>query len=126
MGEATKVGSIAELEAMVGKELGPTGWKSIDQARVDSFAETTEDHQWIHVEELIDFGGFAHVLNYGYGKVRFPSATPVGTRLRMRLKIGAVEPAPGGVQATLIQTFEMEGGEKPACVAEALARVYEG
>jgi acyl dehydratase len=148
---AIKVMSLDQLEGLVGEKLGPTEWKLIGQERIDGFAEVTEDHQWIHVdaeraaegpfggtiahglltlslgpamtEELILFEGFPHVLNYGYGKVRFPAPTPVGSRVRMRLGIASVEPVPWGVQLTVTQTFEREGTEKPTCVAEALARI---
>ena len=151
---AIKVSSIAELEALVGAELGPTEWKVVDQPRIDTFAEVTEDRQWIHVdteraaagpfggtighglltlslgpamtEELLQLEGFPHTLNYGFGKVRFPSPTPVGSRVRMRLGITAVEAVVGGVQLTVSQIFEREGGEKPICVAEGLARIVEG
>ncbi len=145
--------SIAELRALLGRELGPTAWRDVDQARVDAFAAVTEDRQWIHVdqaraaasplgspiahglltlslapafvEELISFGGFAHALNYGYGKVRFPAPVPVGSRLRLRLTLAAVEDTGDGAQLTLAQRLECDGIEKPVCVAEALARVVE-
>jgi len=150
----TRVGSVAALEALVGKELGPTDWKEVDQERIDAFAEATEDRQWIHVdperaaagpfgttiahglltlslgpalmEELLVFEGFAHVLNYGYGKIRFPAPTPVGSRLRMRLGVTSIERVAGGGQLCVTQTFEREGAEKPVCVAAALARLIEG
>lgn len=149
----TRIDSIAALERLVGKELGPSEWKSLEQDRIDTFAEVTEDRQWIHVdperaaagpfgttighglltlslgpammEELIVFDGFAHVLNYGYGKVRFTAPAPVGSRLRLRLGIASIDPVAGGAQLTVTQTFEREGGEKPVCVAEALARLVE-
>jgi acyl dehydratase len=151
---AIKVSSVAELEALVGTELGPTEWKTVHQTRIDTFAEVTEDRQWIHVdteraaagpfrgtighglltlslgpamaEELIVFEGFPHTLNYGFGKVRFPAPTPVDSWVRMRLVISSVEPVAGGVQLTMTEIFEREGGEKPICVAEALARIVEG
>jgi acyl dehydratase len=147
------VSSIEQLEELVGRELGPTEWQTIDQERIDAFAEVTGDRQWIHVdparaaagpfgstighglftlslgpvlmEELLRFEGFAHVLNYGYGKVRFPSPTPVDSRIRMRLGITSVERVAGGAQLTVSQTFERDGGEKPTCVAESLARIVE-
>jgi acyl dehydratase len=152
---STKVhpGSAAELRALVGSVLGPTGWYTVDQSKVDAFAEATEDRQWIHidpsraaasplggtivhglftlglgphfVEELVSFDGFAHSLNYGYGRVRFPSPFPVAGRIRMHLSIDAVDEVRGGVQLTSTQTFELEGAEKPVCVAESLARFVE-
>jgi len=145
--------SASELRALVGSVLGPTEWYTVDQSKVDGFAETTEDRQWIHtdparaassplggtivhglltlslgprfIEELISFDGFAHGLNYGYGKVRFPTPFPVGARVRMRLSIDAVDEVRNGLQLTSTQTFELEGAEKPVCVAESLARFIE-
>jgi acyl dehydratase len=145
--------SAADLQALVGTVLGPTEWYLVDQAKVDHFASSTEDRQWIHVdpvraaasplggtivhglftlslgprflEELISFDGFAHSLNYGYGKVRFPAPFPVGGRVRMKLSIDTVEEVGGGVQLTSTQTFELEGASKPVCVAESLGRFVE-
>ena len=145
--------TVAELHALQGTELGPSRWIEVTQAKIDAFAELTGDHQWIHVdperaasspmgstiahglltlslapafmEELMDFGAFAHGLNYGYEKVRFPAPVPVGSRLRMRATVVAVEDVPGGAQATIAQTLEVEGGTKPVCVAQAVARFYE-
>jgi acyl dehydratase len=77
------------------------------------------------VEELVSFDGFAHSLNYGYGKVRFPAPLPVGARVRMHLSIDAVDEVRNGVQLTSTQTFELEGAEKPVCVAESIARFVE-
>ena len=153
MTERLAPASVAELRAMIGVVLGPTAWYLIDQPRVDRFAEVTEDHQWIHLDteraaasplggtivhglltlslgprfvgELISFEGFAHSLNYGYGRVRFPAPCPVGSRVRMSLSIDSVEEVPGGAQLTSTQTFELEGASKPVCVAESLARVVE-
>ena len=153
MSGALRPDSSAALRDLVGSVLGPTGWYEVDQAKVDGFAETTEDRQWIHVdparaaaspfggtivhglltlslgprllEELISFDGFAHSLNYGYRKVRFPAPFRVGGRIRMRLSIDAVDAVPGGVQLTSTQTFELEGAQKPVCVAESLARFVE-
>lgn len=151
MATAANPGSIDELRALIGERLGPTEWKLVDQARIDAFAEVTEDRQWIHVDparaaagplgstighglltlslgpvlsgELLSFDAFAHALNYGYGKVRFPAPVPSGSRLRMQLEVLSVEEQPGGVQVAMLQSFEREGGEKPVCVAEALTRL---
>ena len=68
--------------------------------------------------------GVAFGLNYGYDKVRFPAPLPVGSQVRMRATLTAVDDVPGGVQVTVTQTFEREGGDKPVCVAESLARFY--
>ena len=75
---------------------------------------------------LLSLEGFAFALNYGYNRVRFPAPLPVGARLRMRASLAAVDDIPGGAQITIVQTFEVEGSEKPVCVAESLARVYVG
>ena len=140
--------NVAELHGLEGTELGPTGWVEVTQDKIDAFARVTGDHQWIHVdperaasspmgstiahglltlslapafmEELLDFGAFAHALNYGYEKVRFPAPVPVGSRLRT---LTTVEDVPGGAQATITQTLEVEGGEKPCFVGDSVTRV---
>ena len=145
--------SVADLRALQGTELGPTDWLDITQDMIDAFAQVTGDHQWIHVdperaaaspmgstiahglltlslapafmEALMAFDGFAHALNYGYDKVRFPAPVPVGSRLRMRATITEVAEIPGGAQVTTTQTIEREGGDKPVCVAQSVARFYE-
>src|SRR5919107_5973257 len=141
-----------ELKSKIGEELGVSDWHEVTQERVDAFAEATEDFQWIHVdaERARDtpFGGtiahglytlslgpkfsyamfsvdnIAFGLNYGYEKVRFPAPVPVDSKVRMRAELLEVDDIPGGVQFKVKQTFEVEGGEKPVCVAESLARVY--
>ncbi|GGN22481.1 MaoC family dehydratase [Streptomyces fuscichromogenes] len=144
----------AELRALVGVELGPTDWHTVDQAAIDAFAALTGDHQWIHVdpgraaaspfgstiahglyslsrtprfmEELMAFDGFAHSLNYGYDRVRFVRPLPVDSRIRMRaLVLSADEAAPGRVQLLTRLTVEAEGAEKPVCVAESIGRFTE-
>jgi len=70
--------------------------------------------------------GFAFGVNYGVNRVRFPAPLPVGSKVRMRMKLASIEDIPGGAQITTELTFEREGGEKPVCVAESLARVYGG
>ena len=145
---------IDELKAKVGEELGVSDWHEVTQERVNAFADATEDHQWIHVDEeraketpfggtiahglytlslgpkfsysMFSLEGFTFGLNYGYDKVRFPAPVPVGSRVRMRATLAKVDEVPGGLQFTITQTFEIEGSEKPACVAESLARVYGG
>ncbi|HEV7752134.1 MAG TPA: MaoC family dehydratase [Baekduia sp.] len=145
--------TVADLRALQGTELGPTEWYDITQERIDAFAAATGDFQWIHVdparaagsplgstiahglftlslgakfmEELMAFDGFAHSLNYGYEKVRFPAPVPVGSRLRMRATITDVADVPGGAQITTTQTMEVEGGGKPVCVAASVGRFVE-
>jgi acyl dehydratase len=148
----TTVSGMDGLRAAVGAELGVTDWHEVTQAEIDAFADVTGDHQWIHVDReraaqtpfggtiahglftlslapamtdsLLAFDGFAFALNYGYNRVRFPAPLPVGSRVRLRATLTAVEDVPGGAQITIVQTFEREGFEKPVCVAESLARVY--
>ncbi len=145
---------VEDLKASVGQEIGVSDWYEITQAEIDRFAEATDDHQWIHVDaeraKDTPFGGtiahglltlslgpkfayslytvenVAFALNYGYEKVRFPAPVPVDSKLRMRATVASVDDVPGGVQLRVTQTFEIEGGEKPVCVAESVARVYPG
>lgn len=146
--------TIAELVALTGQELGPTEWHTLTQAEINTFADVTDDHQWIHVdeeraaagpfgttighglftlslgpkfmEELMAFDGFAHSLNYGYDRVRFPNPRPVGSRVRMRATITNVNStAPGTAQITTSQVFEGDGFSKPICVAESIGRFTE-
>ena len=141
-----------ELRAAVGEELGPTDWLEIDQKRIDLFAEATGDHQWIHVDpekaaagpfgttiahgyltlsllpyfspRLLSVEGVRMGVNYGSNKVRFPSPVPVGSRLRASARLAEVTDVPGGVQLVTVVTIEREGGSKPSCVAETVARYY--
>ncbi|NEA98938.1 MaoC family dehydratase [Streptomyces sp. SID13726] len=144
----------ADLKALVGAELGPTDWHTVDQDAIDGFADLTGDHQWIHVdperaaaspfgstiahglyslsrsprfmEELMAFDGFAHSLNYGYNKVRFVHPLPVDSRIRMRATVvSADEAAPGRVQLVTLLIIEAEGVDKPICVAESIGRFTE-
>lgn len=147
---AQSFASAAELEAAVGKPLGHSDWLTIEQDRVNLFAEATEDHQWIHVDvERAKEGPFgapiAHGyltlslvsaflpqllvvptakmgVNYGCNKVRFPSPVPVGSRIRGGGEIVSVDEVKGGVQVVVRVTVEIEGGAKPACVAETVSR----
>jgi acyl dehydratase len=143
-----------EIKARVGEELGVSDWHEVTQEDINTFADVTGDHQWIHVDieraketpfggtiahgyyilslapkfsyELWTVEGFVFALNYGVNKVRFISPMPVGGKIRMRAKLGSVEDVPGGVQIMTELTFEREGGEKPVCVAETLMRGYTG
>jgi acyl dehydratase len=137
-----------ELPRMAGAELGTSDWLEIDQDRVNRFADATGDHQWIHVDversAAGPFGGtIAHgyltlsllpylgsqvfsletpgaKLNYGVNKVRFPSPVRVGSRIRSHVVMGEVTALPAGTQLTLRHTIEIEGQDKPACVAETV------
>jgi acyl dehydratase len=148
----TTIDGLDQLRSMDGQELGVSDWHDVTQERVDAFAEATNDFQWIHVDperaKETAFGGtIAHGLytlslgpqfcdamwkiegisfglNYGYDKVRFPAPLPVGSRIRMRATLTSVADVKGGLQFTVSQTFEREGGDRPVCVAEAVGRVY--
>jgi acyl dehydratase len=134
--------------------LGTSDWHEVTQEDIDTFADVTGDHQWIHVDpdraratpfggtiahgyytlslaprlsdQILRLDGFAFGLNYGLNRVRFPAPVPVGKRVRMTSKLAKLEDIPGGAQITFENTFEVEGGEKPVCIAESLARVYTG
>jgi len=143
-----------ELKKAQGDQVGPSEWHEVTQDAIDTFADVTGDHQWIHVdpkrakdtpyggtiahgyytlslaprfsEQILKLEGFAFGVNYGLNKVRFPAPLPVGGKVRMKAKVASVEPIQGGAQLALELTFEREGGDKPVCVAETLARVYAG
>ncbi|HEY2096917.1 MAG TPA: MaoC family dehydratase [Pseudonocardia sp.] len=144
---------IEELKALAGSDLGATAWREITQGRVDTFADATDDHQWIHVDperartgpfgttiahgyltlsliiplfgELLEIRGTSMSVNYGLDKVRFPSPVPVGGRIRLRGTVDSVDEIGGnGVQMALTFQIEVEGSAKPACVAQALFRHY--
>ena len=133
-----------------GLELGPSRWVEVDQERVDRFAGSTEDSQWIHVNreraaagpfgttiahgfltlsllpelwfELFGDGGYHVTINYGVNKVRFPAPVPVPSRVRASFRVGEVVDVEGGQQALIAATIEREGHEKPVCVAELVFR----
>src|SRR3954471_11939057 len=143
------VNGIDDLKARVGEELGVSDWHQVTQTGIDAFAEATEDHQFIHVDPecaketpfgstiahglytlslgpkfsyaMFTVDNVAFGLNYGYDKVRFPAPVPVDSKVRMRAELMSVDDVAGGVQLKIRQTFEIEGGEKPVCVAEAVS-----
>ena len=148
-----EVTGLEALRALVGTELGRSGWFEIGQDRIATFADATDDHQWIHVDPAraareSPFGGtVAHgfltlsllpsmladvlvmvdaklVVNYGLNKVRFPAPVPAGSRVRAAIVLAALEDEHGSSQLTLDVTVEREGGTKPVCVAEFLVRRY--
>ncbi len=144
---------LAELKAAEGQDLGTSDWHEVTQKDIDTFADVTGDHQWIHIDterakatpfggtiahgyytlslapmftdQVFELEGFAFALNYGLNKVRFPAPLPVGKKVRMRAKLKELTDIPGGAQMNVEVTFELEGGEKPVCVAATLARDYE-
>ena len=147
------ISGLEELKSRIGDELAVSDWREVTQEDIDTFAEVTGDDQWIHVDteraketpfggtiahgyytlalaprfsyDLLRMDGITFGLNYGLNKVRFPAPLPVGSRVRMRMELVDVEDIPGGAQVTMRYTFEREGGDKPVCVAEAVARFFE-
>ena len=148
----TNVETLDELASFVGKQLGTSSWVEVDQARINGFADATDDHQWIHVDpERAKSGPFGTAIahgyltlslapvllnkvirvdntkfgvNYGCNKVRFPSPVPVGADLRMGVAVAAVEDVEGGVQVTYDLVMEVRDAPKPACVAQVVYRYY--
>ncbi len=147
----TTFASLDELRRASGQHLGWTDWVDITQERVNRFADATGDHQWIHVDveraraespfggpiahgyltlavsnlflpQLLDVPGASAGVNYGTGKVRFPSPVPIPSRIRGGAEIIAVDDIPGGLQTTITITIQVEGRDKPACVVESLSR----
>ena len=144
--------TLAELQALAGQELGTSDWITVDQARIDLFAQATGDEQWIHTDPVraaagpfgatvahgfltlslipLLFDSGLHVadvrmgINYGLNRVRFAAPVRVGSRLRGRFKLLSYEPLEGGAQLVVEATVEIEGSSKPACVAETVSRRY--
>ncbi len=141
-----------DLAAHVGQEMGVSDWVLIDQERVNKFADATGDHQWIHVDvekatklmggtiahgyltlslipmlnqQISHINNVKRGINYGCNKVRFTSPVPAGAKVRARAKLIAADPMDGGgVRLTNQVTVEIEGQERPACVAETMSIVY--
>ncbi|QFR01384.1 MaoC family dehydratase [Streptomyces phaeolivaceus] len=146
------VNGIDELKKLAGSDLGASEWIEVTQERIDTFADATGDHQWIHVDpekaaegpfgapiahgyltlslfiplftELLDVEGVSTKVNYGLNKVRFPSPVKVGSKIRLVGTLASVEDVPGGVQITVDGTIEIEGAPKPAAVLRSLSRFY--
>jgi acyl dehydratase len=138
----------------VGEHLGFSDYHQVTQEQVNTFAEATGDHQWIHIDverakagpfggpiahgyltlslapvllaQVLRVDGVAMGVNYGANKVRFPAPVPVGANVRIGAKLLGVEDVSGGKQVTIEATFEVEGASKPSCVAELLFRYYGG
>ena len=141
-----------DLLGMVGTKIGPTDWVRIDQDRVDTFAECTGDHQWIHVDverakagpfggtiahgyltmslinlflpDLVEVRGFAHAVNVGLDKLRFLAPVVVGSRIRATSEIVSAEEVKAAIQSVVRVTIEIEGGDKPALVADTISRYF--
>ncbi|MFD8280459.1 MaoC family dehydratase [Streptomyces solisilvae] len=146
------VNGLDELKKLAGGDLGTSEWIEVTQDRVDTFADATDDHQWIHTDperaaqgpfgapiahgyltlslfiplfsQLLEVRGVATKVNYGLDKVRFPAPVKAGSRIRLVARLTAVEDVPGGVQITVDGTIEVDGGTKPAAVVRSLSRFY--
>jgi acyl dehydratase len=149
----TTVNGIEELKGLVGETIGPSEWREVTQDLIDQFAEVSGDDQWIHVDTeraktespfgttvahgnltlsmidgfrsgLMESSGFKMGVNYGWNKVRFPAPVPAGSRIRASIETLSVDEI-GGRWHQVVQkwTVEVEGNEKPACVAESVGRV---
>lgn len=136
----------------VGEQLGASDWLTIDQARIDLFADATDDHQWIHVDperakdgpfgaciahgyltlslvnvflpQIIDVQGIKMGVNVGCDKVRFPQPVTVGSRVRGVGELLSAEEAKGGIQSVVRVTVEIEGSDRPACVVDTISRYF--
>lgn len=142
------------LKDWVGKDLGASDWVEVTQDQINMFADATGDHQWIHVDverakKESPFGGpIAHgywtvaimadhmfqilnvkntklVVNYGLNKVRFPAPVPIGSKVRAKASVADVREVKGGIEAEFNVAIEVEGTEKPACVAAVIYRYYK-
>ena len=153
MAEQLCLDSTAAVLASVGQALGPTDWITVTQERINTFADATGDHQWIHVDperaqagpfgacvahgyltlslanlflpQLVRYERLKMGVNYGCDKVRFPAPVKVGARIRGRGEVVAAEPVKGdGVQITVRISVEIEGADKPGCVVDTISRLY--
>jgi acyl dehydratase len=147
------IDGIDALRSLAGQDLGAGEWVTVTQERINAFADTTGDHQWIHVDperaareapfgttiahgfltlslvssllkDVVLVSGVRMSINYGLNRVRFVSPLPAGSRIRAQVSLGALSEVDGGVQATWNVTVERDGGEKPCLVAEWLVRYY--
>ncbi|RKE23321.1 MaoC family dehydratase [Streptomyces sp. TLI_171] len=149
---ARTVNGLDALKALAGADLGASSWLDATQQRVDTFADATDDHQWIHTDperaaagpfgapiahghltlslfiplftELLEVEGVSTKVNYGLNKVRFPSPVRVGSRIRLVARLAEVDEVPGGLQITVDGTIEIEGAPKPAAVLQSVSRFY--
>ena len=143
--------AFADIPGQVGTEIGVSDWLEITQDRVNRFADATGDHQWIHIDieratkelgspiahgylvlslipflarNIVTYSGVSRGINYGSNKVRFVSTVPVGSRIRMRIKMLSCEARGGGFMVTNECTIEVENQDRPACVAETIGLIY--
>src|SRR5689334_1325998 len=149
-----KTATFDTIATLAGQEIGVSDWVEIDQDRINRFADATGDHQWIHVDVaraakempggktiahgyltlslipwltggMLQLDGVTRGINYGSNKIRFTNMVPVGSKVRARQKLLNAEPKAGGLQLTNEVTIEIEGQQRPACVAETISLVYK-
>jgi acyl dehydratase len=149
-----KTATFETIATLAGQEIGVSDWVEIDQDRINRFADATGDHQWIHVDVerakkempggktiahgyltlslipwltggMLRIDGVTRGINYGSNKIRFTNMVPVGSKVRARQKLLATEPKAGGMQLTNEVTIEIDGQQRPACVAETISLIYK-
>jgi acyl dehydratase len=146
------INGIDGLKERVGDHLGYSGWHEVTQQQVNTFADATGDHQWIHVDverakqgpfggpiahgyltlslgpllipQVVRVEGITMTVNYGLNRVRFPAPVPVGSKVRAGVTLTQVEDIAGGVQVTMDIVYQIDGGDKPVCVAQIVFRYY--
>lgn len=150
----TKTATFENIGELAGQEIGVSDWLEITQERINMFAEATGDHQWIHVNVemaknmmpggktiahgyltlslipgltggMLRIEGVTRGINYGSNKVRFTNMVPVGSKVRARQKLISAEARGGGIQMTNEVTIEIEGQQRPACIAETISMIYK-
>ncbi|MCW2919787.1 MAG: MaoC family dehydratase [Actinomycetia bacterium] len=149
----TTVTGLDEIKALAGRDLGSSPWLEITQQRIDTFADATGDHQWIHVDpdrakdgpfgttiahgyltlsllipmwnDILDIQGIGMAVNYGLNRVRFPAPVPSGSRIRLSAALTEVSDVPGGLQTLVDFVVHCDRTDKPVCVAEAVYRYYD-
>jgi acyl dehydratase len=151
-----QVEGIEGLKGLLGEQIGPSEWREVTQEDINAFADLSGDHQWIHTDveraknespfgttvahgnltlsmidgmrlKLLSSSGFKLGVNYGWNRVRFPAPVPAGSRIRATAEVTEVEDVGGGWWQVVTRfTVEVEGSDKPACVADSVGRVFEG
>ncbi len=151
-----QVEGIEGLKGLLGEQIGPSEWREVTQEDINAFADLSGDHQWIHTDveraknespfgttvahgnltlsmidgmrlELLSSSGFKLGVNYGWNRVRFPAPVPAGSRIRATAEVTDVEDVGGGWWQVVTRfTVDVEGSDKPACVADSVGRVFEG
>ncbi len=148
-----RIAKFAEIESLIGQDIGTSDWYEITQDKVNMFADATGDHQWIHVDverakkelptggtiahgyltlslipmlaaQILRIDGVTRGINYGANKVRFTNMVPVGSKVRAHQRLLDAQPKAGGLQLINEFTLEIEGQDRPACIAQTISIVY--